>query len=86
MPSILVMSSIFSLECCEHKQGPPVPQIGPLAFNRLHTPFYTPILSSPPLLLLPRAILLPSQKAAQNSLNFGCLQRYSQLWLMNRQL
>ena len=43
------MSFIFmiSLECYEHKEGPAGSQIGPLAFNCLHTPFYTPILSPP---------------------------------------
>ena len=39
------MSFIFNLEFCEYKEGPIGPQMGPLAFNCLHTPFYTPILS-----------------------------------------
>ena len=41
------MSVIFNLECCEHKKGPVAPQTGPLAFNCLHIPFCTPILSPP---------------------------------------
>ena len=39
------MSVIFNLECCEHRKGPVGPQTGPLAFNCLHIPFCTPILS-----------------------------------------
>ena len=41
------MSVIFNLECCEHKKGPVGPQTGPLAFNCLRIPFFTPILSPP---------------------------------------
>ena len=57
----------------EHKQGPPGPQIGPLAFNRLHTPFYTPVLSPfstphPQPLLLSRAISLAPQKSCSKQL------------------
>ena len=41
------LSVIFNLECCEHKKGPVGPQTGLLAFNCLHIPFCTPILSPP---------------------------------------
>ena len=41
------MSFIFNLKCCEHKQGPPGPQLGPLAFSRLCTPFYITTLNPP---------------------------------------
>ena len=41
------MSVILNLECCEHKNGPVWPQIGPLAFNLLRISFCTPILSPP---------------------------------------
>ena len=74
------MSSILSLECCEHKQSPPGPQIGPLAFNcssysilysyiesTLHPPHLSP-------LLLPHVILLPSQKSCSKQLEFGFLK------------
>jgi len=68
---------IFNSECCEHKEHPLGPQIGPLAFNRLHIPFNTPILSTPSTPALPHAILLLSwKKLLKNSLNSGCL-RYS---------
>ena len=49
------ISVIFNLECFEHKEGPVRPQTGPLAFNCLHIPFCTPILSPPttPIISLP---------------------------------
>ena len=75
------MSVIFNLECCEHKKGTVGPQTGTLAFICLCIPFCTPILSTPssphPPLLLPRTtcnIITVTKKAAQNSLNFGCLK------------
>jgi len=40
-------SFIFSLECCESKEGPVRFQMGPVAFNYLHTPLYTPIWGPP---------------------------------------
>ena len=42
------MSFIFSLECCEHKEGLVGPQIGELAFNWLRIPFCIPVLPPPP--------------------------------------
>ena len=42
-----LMPFIFDLECCEHKEGPLRPQMGPLAFICLRTPIYALILSSP---------------------------------------
>jgi len=41
------MSFIFSSEWCEHKESKVWPWMGLLAFNRLHIPFYAPILSPP---------------------------------------
>ena len=79
------MSSTFSLECCECKEGPVGPQIGPLAFNRLRTPPYSPILSPPttPITTMCNIITL-TKKAAQK---VGCLKVFNtQFWLMNRQV
>ena len=69
------MSVIFNLECCEHKKGPVEPQTGPLAFNCLRIPFYSPILipSSTPITTTCNIITI-MKKAAQNSLNFRCLK------------
>jgi len=83
------MSVIFNLECCEHKKGPVGLQTGPLAFNCIT--FCTPILS-PPSTHHPYYYHVQyhyrHEKAAQNSLNFGCLKSYSltQLWHRNRQV
>ena len=69
------MSFIFNLECCEHKKGPVGPQTGPLAFNCLRIPFCTPILSPPTTPITTTCnIITVTKKAAQNSLNFGCLK------------
>lgn len=77
-----LISFIFNLECCEHKKGPVGPQTGPLAFNCLRIPFFTPMLnppstSHPPPLLLPRAISLPSRKSCRKLLEFWVLESYS---------
>ena len=72
-------SVIFTLECCEHKKGPVGTQTRPRAFNYLRIPFCTPILSptSTPT-HHPYYYHLQyhycHKKAAQNSLNFGCLK------------
>ena len=66
------MPFIFSLECCERKEGPLGSQIRPQAFNRLRTPFCAPILS-PPYYYHVRYHYPHEKKTAQNGLNFGCL-------------
>ena len=75
------VSVIFNLECCEHKKGSLGPQTGSLAFNCLHIPFCTPILSPPstthpPPLLLPCAISLLPQKSCSKQLEFWVLESY----------
>jgi len=73
------MFVIFNLECREHKEGPVRSQIGHLAFNHLRTPFCTSILNLPsnpihhPYYYRVQYHYLHEKKAAQNSLNFGCL-------------
>ena len=68
-----------------HKEGPVRPQIRPLAFNHLHTPFFTPMLSHPPplthppSLLLPHAIslLYPHKKCCSKQLEFWVVESYT---------
>ena len=60
------MSFVFSVGFCKRNKDPVRPLMGPMTFNRLRTLFYAPILSPyPPLLLLPCATSLPSQKVVQ---------------------
>jgi len=54
---------IFDLESFEHKEDPVRSQMKALAFNRLCTPFYAPILSPAPLfyyyhVLMKKAVLI----------------------------
>ena len=71
------MSSIFSSECCEHKQGPSGTQIGPLAFNHLHTSFYTPMYIEP---TIPITTTLqyhyPHEKSCLKQLEFSVFESY----------
>jgi len=77
------MSSIFSLKCCEHKEGPAEPQMRPLAFNCLcmYTILYS--YSEPTLHPLPISPISPPfavithQKAAQNCLNLGICKLFT---------
>ena len=70
------MSAIFNLKCCEHKKSPVRPQTGPLTFDCLCIAFCTPILSPPSTIPTTTTcnIITVTKKAAQNSLNFGCLK------------
>jgi len=71
------MSFMLSLESWEHNEGLARPQMGPLACNRLHTPFYTPILLSPSptqLHITTTCNIITTTKAAQYSLKFECLK------------
>ena len=67
------------------------PQIGPLAFNRLCTTFYAPILS-PPSIHHPHHYHMwchyPHKKSCSKQLEFRVFESYSptKLWLMNRQV
>ena len=71
-----------NLECCEHKEGPVRPQMGPMAFNCLRTLFLYSYIKPHHPYYCHIHYHYPHKKATENSLNLGYAP--IQLQLINR--